>query len=198
VTSCPPHTYCSLCGPIFYSEINTFSNIFSWGIWQEWTSQQHTPLGSPGLGEMLGRLISRLVLVAYRKRSLWLSMSQLIDIKTTLWAPLYRSGWQWATFLSPKSKLSLGPYSSFSRHSIAVASMTSPTRVKSQGTSIYDLTICHTEDHMRNSLYLPDNRGHHKILVVFLITTVTGSTKRNRACAYQPVIYPQELSQHHS
>ena len=37
-----------------------------------------------------------------------------------------------------------------------------------------------------------------KLLEVALITTVAGSTKGDRACEYQPVKYPQELSPHHT
>ena len=50
-----PHRYCSLCSPIFGSETNTFQTTFTWELWQELASLQQTPLGSPRLGDNLGR-----------------------------------------------------------------------------------------------------------------------------------------------
>lgn len=92
-------------------------------------------------------------------------MSQGIGIKK-LWACLSKA-WltmgQSAHFLSPKSCLSLEPYSSFSRQSIVSARVPSHPRVKHHKTALKVLTTGHTEDLKIDTPNLPDNWGHHNI-----------------------------------
>lgn len=49
LTSWPPHIYWDLCGPIFDSNINTFSTTFTWWLSQELADLQQTPPGWSGL-----------------------------------------------------------------------------------------------------------------------------------------------------
>ena len=139
---------------------------------------------------MLGRWISALVIVAYRKRSLWLSMSQWFCNQTTLWAPfrmaLMIMG-QSARFQSPKTSLSLAPYSSFSRQSIVRARVPSPPRVKPQVTLLEDLNTGLTEYHKRDTTYLPDNWGHDKRAGSVYNHHITAKTGRDWTFSSQTV-----------
>ena len=93
-------------------------------------------------------------------------MSQWIGIQATLWVPLSKAllTMRHSTyFLSPKSSLSLGPYSSFLRQSIVRARVPSPPRVKPQVNPIEDLTTGLMEYYKRDTPYLPENWGHHNI-----------------------------------
>ena len=129
VTHWPPHIYCCLCFSILDSEIYTFSSMLTWGLYQELATlmQAHTLIARSWGYALVGVLWTRAV--AYRKRTLWLSMSQWIGIQTTVWAALSKA-WlmmhRSACLLSPKSGLSLG----HSIQSIVRARVPSPPRVK--------------------------------------------------------------------
>jgi len=92
-------------------------------------------------------------------------MSHWIVVQS-VWAPLSKAlltMCQSEYFLSQKSNLYLGPYSSFSRQSIVTARVPSPPRVKPQVTSLDDLTTGIMEGHKKHSHYLSRNWGHHKL-----------------------------------
>ena len=193
--------YCGLFAPIFDSDIKTFSTTLTRGIKQDLASHQQTPHGSVGIGDMLERWICRLMLEAYNQRRMWLSMFQWNGLQTLSEHPWARPGWRGSrvhdfchanpvylwdrTHPSLDSKLS-GPEG----HILQEWNIMSlPLKISPQGswriireTLLTFLTIGDTK----------------KLLAVPLITTVTASAKRDNACAYHPVKYPQKLSQFHS
>ena len=92
--------------------------MFTWWLYQEFSYLQQSPPGWSGLGNLLWRWISGLMLKGFKKVSLWLSMSQGIGIQTLVWEPFNRA---WLTigqntfFPSPNSTLYLGHSSYFYR-----------------------------------------------------------------------------------
>ena len=100
--------------------------------------------------------------------------------------------------LSPKSCLSLGPYSSFSRQSLVRARVPYPQGVKPLVPAIDDVTQVLMLDHRETLLSFVIIEDPAKELVVAQINTVTANAKREWACEYPPLKYLQELSQLHS
>ena len=84
VTLWPPNEYCSLRGPKFDQEMKIFSTMFTWDLQQEWASLQQTTPGTSGVLDVLERWKYGLMLLGFRKRSLWLFMSHWIGI----WIPV--------------------------------------------------------------------------------------------------------------
>ena len=168
MTCWPPHMYCGLHGPLFDSEINTFSNIFTWGLYQESAYLQKSPPVWSGLVDLLRKWISGLMIGELRKRSLVLSMTQWIGIWTLVLAPLSKA-WltmgQSTSFLSPKTSLYLGHSSSFSRPSMGRASVPSSPRGKAQDTPIEALTTGLIKDKKRDFPSPPYHCGHYKQVV---------------------------------
>ena len=80
MTRCQSHKYCCLCCPIFSSEINKFSIMFTRQLLQVLAYLQQNPHGWSCSKELLRMLISGLVLGEFWKWSLWL-----------VWAPLSRA-----------------------------------------------------------------------------------------------------------
>lgn len=130
-------------------------------------------------------------------------MSQPIGIQANVGAHL-RNNWQTmgqcAWFLSLKSSIHLGPFSSFSVETFVSARVPSPPRVKRQDTSIENLTTGLRVDDIitETILTFPIIEDTTQELAVDLITTVRASAKKDGSCAYKLLKYAQELSHLHS
>ena len=129
---------------------------------------------------MLGRWISGLMLVTYWKRNLWLSMSQWSCIQQHSEHPWTGPCQKWAIvhiLCHPSPVSTWDPTHPFLDRQLSVSESHLP-RMKPQVTPLEDLNTGHTEVHKKNTPYLRENWGHHKILAGALIMTTTTSAKK--------------------